>query len=144
MSLTNWDIRYMEMAALVGTWSKDPSTQVGAVIVSEDNHVVSVGFNGFPRGISDDERLNNRECKYMTTIHAEMNALMFANQSVEGCTLYVHPMQPCSRCTTCLIQSGIKKIVTKMLSKTHERWYNDFKNARMLLNEAGIELLEIA
>lgn len=133
----------MEMAALVGTWSKDPSTKVGAVIVSEANHVVSVGFNGFPRGVADDERLNDRECKYMNTIHAEMNALMFANQSVEGCTIYVHPMQPCSRCAICLIQSGIKKIVTKVLSKTHERWYNDFENARMLLNEAGVELLEI-
>lgn len=133
----------MDMAALVSTWSKDPSTQVGAVIVSPSNHVVSVGFNGFPRGISDDKRLNDRESKYMNVIHAEMNALMFANQSVEGCTLYVHPFQPCSRCAVCLIQSGIKKIVTEVLSKTCERWYNDFKNARTLFNEAGVELLEI-
>lgn len=133
----------MEMAQLVSTWSKDPSTKVGAVIVDKNNVPVSMGFNGFPRGISDDGRMDDRETKYTMTIHAEMNALMFADRSVEGCTLYTHPFQPCSRCAACVIQSGIKKIVTKKLSKTHQRWYNDFTTAQLMFEEAGVELVLI-
>lgn len=130
----------MDMAELVAGWSKDPSTKVGAVIVSPDNYVVSVGFNGFPRGIHDNDRLNQRGTKYMNIVHAEMNALMFANRSVEGCTLYTYPFQPCSQCAACIIQSGIKKIITKKLSKVQPKWYNDFSNARQMFNEANVEL----
>jgi dCMP deaminase len=140
MNSTNWDDRYMEMAKLVAGWSKDPSTQVGAVIVSPDNHVVSVGFNGFPRGIEDNDRLNQRGTKYMNIIHAEMNALMFANCPVKGCVLYTHPFQPCSQCAACIIQSGISKIITKELSNCQPKWYNDFRNARQMFIEANIEL----
>ena len=140
MSLTKWDSRYLDMAALVATWSKDPSTQVGAVIVSPENYVVSVGFNGFPRGIADNDRLNQRGTKYMNIVHAEMNALMFANRPVRGCTLYTHPFQPCSTCAACIIQAGITKIVTKELLNMQPKWYNDFSNARQMFEEAGIEL----
>ena len=93
MNMTKWDRRYMEMAELVASWSKDPSTRVGAVIVSPDNHVVSVGFNGFPRGIEDNDRLNQRGTKYMNIVHAEMNALIHADRSVDGCILYTYPFQ---------------------------------------------------
>ena len=130
----------MEMAELVASWSKDPSTRVGAVIVSPDNHVVSVGFNGFPRGIEDNDRLNQRGTKYMNIVHAEMNALIHADRSVEGCILYTYPFQPCSQCAACIIQSGIKKIVTKRLSKVQPKWYNDFSNARQMFDEANVEL----
>ena len=140
MSMTKWDRRYMEMAELVASWSKDPSTRVGAVIVSPDNHVVSVGFNGFPRGIADNDRLNQRGTKYMNIVHAEMNALIHADRSVEGCILYTYPFQPCSQCAACIIQSGIKKIVTKRLSKVQPKWYNDFSNARQMFDEANVEL----
>ena len=140
MNMTKWDRRYMEMAELVASWSKDPSTRVGAVIVSPDNHVVSVGFNGFPRGIADNDRLNQRGTKYMNIVHAEMNALIHADRSVEGCILYTYPFQPCSQCAACIIQSGIKKIVTKRLSKVQPKWYNDFSNARQMFDEANVEL----
>lgn len=140
MNMTKWDRRYMEMAELVASWSKDPSTRVGAVIVSPDNHVVSVGFNGFPRGIEDNDRLNQRGTKYMNIVHAEMNALIHADRSVEGCILYTYPFQPCSQCAACIIQSGIKKIVTKRLSKVQPKWYNDFSNARQMFDEANVEL----
>ena len=140
MNSINWDNRYMEMAELVSGWSKDPSTKVGAVIVSPENYVVSVGFNGFPRGIADNDRLNQRGSKYMNIIHAEMNALMFAKESVKNCTLYTHPFQPCSQCAGCIIQSGITKIVTKKLSNCQPKWYNDFKNARDMFSEAGLKL----
>ena len=140
MNMTKWDRRYMEMAELVASWSKDPSTRVGAVIVSPDNHVVSVGFNGFPRGIEDNDRLNQRGTKYMNIVHAEMNALIHADRSVDGCILYTYPFQPCSQCAACIIQSGIKKIVTKRLSKVQPKWYNDFSNARQMFDEANVEL----
>lgn len=140
MSTTNWHNRYLDMAELVAGWSKDPSTQVGAVVVSPQNFVVSVGFNGFPRGIEDNDRLNQRGTKYMNIIHAEMNALMFATSSVRGCSLYTYPFQPCSQCAAAIIQSGIKKIITKKLSNVQPKWYNDFSNARDMFNEAGIEL----
>jgi len=144
MSTIRWHSRFLNLAKEVSTWSKDPSTKVGAVIVNNDNVVVSVGYNGFPRGVSDDDaRLNNRELKYMMTIHAEMNAIMFANQSLKGCTLYTYPFQPCSRCAACIIQSGITEIITIELSKQHKRWYNDFRNAQLMFDEANVRLVVI-
>ena len=113
MNGKNWDKRFLELAKLVGSWSKDPSTQVGAVIVDKDKRIVSIGFNGFPKGVEDSEkRLVDREQKYDIIIHAEANALMFAGKSVEGCTLYTWPFQPCSRCAGLIIQSGIKRVVS--------------------------------
>ena len=142
MNITKWDRRFLRLAKEVSTWSKDPSTQVGAAIVDNHNVVVSLGFNGFPQDIDDnEERLHNRELKYMMTIHAEMNAIMFANRSIKNCTLYTYPFQPCSRCAACIIQSGISKIVTIGLSETHSRWYNDFRNARSMFEEASVEMV---
>ena len=69
-----WDLRFLDMSQLISSWSKDPSTQVGAVIVDSNNRVVSVGYNGFPQGISDDYRLDNRETKYKMILPAECNA----------------------------------------------------------------------
>ena len=120
MKLTKWDKRFLELAKLIGSWSKDPSTQVGAVIVDENNRLVSVGYNGFPIGIEDNQRLFDREEKYDIIVHAEVNALMFANKSVEGCTLYTWPFPPCSRCAGLIIQSGITRVVSVV--HTGERW----------------------
>lgn len=79
-----WDNRFMDMAFLVSRWSKDPSTKVGAVIVDQNNRVVSVGYNGFAKwGNDSKERYDDRNFKYKGVIHAEENALLFANQSVE-------------------------------------------------------------
>ena len=121
------------------TWSKDPSTQVGAVIVDGNNRIVSIGFNGFPQGVEDsEERLVDRETKYDIIVHAEANALMFANKSVEGCTLYTWPFPPCSRCAGLIIQSGITRVVSVV--HTGERWKKNFDLARQLFHEAGIIL----
>ena len=138
MSTTKWDKRFLELAKLVGSWSKDPSTQVGAVIVDENNRIVSVGYNGFPRGIEDNERLLNREEKYDIIVHAEVNALMFANKPVEKCTLYTWPFQPCSRCAGLIIQSGIKRVVSVVHSD--ERWKKNFTLARQLFHESGVTM----
>ena len=105
--MTNWIKRYLELATHVATWSKDPSCQVGAVIVTADNKPVSFGFNGFPRGFDDDpSRYENKEYKLRHVIHAELNAILNAERSVAGCTIYVtHP--PCQQCAGAIVQAGI-------------------------------------
>ena len=105
--MSKWDRRMLGLVNLIATWSKDPSTGVGAVIVDSKNRIVSVGFNGFPRAVCDsDEALFDRDEKLRRTIHAEENALLFARGPVDGCTIYVtHP--PCARCAAKLIQAGV-------------------------------------
>ena len=136
MSLTKWDNRFLDMAKLVATWSKDPSTKVGAVITDDNNRVISLGYNGFPKNIQDNDRLFDRETKYNIVVHAEANALMFASKSVEGCTLYTWPFQPCSKCAALIIQSGIKRVVTVV--QNDDRWEKNFKISKELFSEAGV------
>ncbi len=139
MNSTKWDDRFLVLAKLIGSWSKDPSTKVGAVIVDDKNRIVSVGYNGFPRGVEDsEERLCNRQEKYDIIVHAEVNAIAFANKSVEGCTLYIDPFEPCSRCAGVIIQHGITRIVS--YKNKNNRWENDFSISRKLLTEAGLKL----
>lgn len=134
--MNKWDSRYLGLALHVAQWSKDPSTQVGAVIVDEKNRVVSLGFNGLPRAVQD--KPMSRERKLMSTIHAEENALLFANKDVEDMTCYVsHP--PCSRCAAKLIQAGIKRVVWLTPSQDFaERWAADMAVAQELYAEAGV------
>lgn len=138
MNLRRWDLRFLELAKLVGSWSKDPSTQVGAVIVDTNNRIISVGYNGFPQGIIDDERLYDRDTKYKIIVHGEINAILFANKPVIGCTLYTVPFEPCPRCAGLIIQSGIKRVVS--YKNTNDRWEEDFKITRQLFTEANISL----
>jgi len=137
--MSDWDRRFLDMAALVSTWSKDPSTKVGAVI-TRSKFVISLGFNGHPAGIEDSAaRLHDREMKYKTIIHAELNAILSARQSLEGCTLYVVPFMPCSACGAVIVQSGIKRVVT--FENNNERWAESFEITRTIFAEAGIDLV---
>jgi dCMP deaminase len=137
--MTDWDARFIEMAVLVSKWSKDPSTQVGSVI-TKGKFVVSLGFNGHPAGVDDSaERLENREVKYRTIIHAEVNAILSAGRPLEGCTLYVWPFMPCSQCASIIIQSGIRRVVT--VPNDSERWAESFQYTEKLFREAGVELV---
>lgn len=138
MSTQSWHHRFLDLAKLVSSWSKDPSTKVGAVIVDTKNRIVSIGFNGFPVGIDDDNRLSDRMLKYEIIVHAESNAIMFANKSLENCTLYTYPFEPCSRCASIIIQSGITKVVT--LKNKTDRWEKDFELSRQLFKETNIIL----
>lgn len=127
----------MEMARLVASWSKDPSSKVGAVI-ARGKFLVSVGFNGFPQGIADTmERLENREIKYPTILHAEVNAVLSARQDIRGCALYVTPYMPCPQCAAVIVQSGIARIV--FTPSENERWGKP-PLSEMMFKEAGIEL----
>jgi dCMP deaminase len=119
-----WDQRFLDMACLVGSWSKDPSTKTGAVIVDVQKRVVSVGYNGFPAQVVDDARLDCRELTYEIIIHAEVNALMFAQRPVIGCTLYTSPFMSCSRCAALLIQAGITRHVAPR--NDAPRWAQSF------------------
>ena len=138
--LDKWDHRFLVLAEHISNWSKDPSTQVGAVIThTRSKRVVSMGFNGFPAGVEDtQERLDDRETKYEMVVHAEQNALMFAGDRAEGCTLYVHPLPPCARCAVMIIQAGIKRVVCDQPDFGHERWGEQAKTADTMLREAGL------
>lgn len=117
-----WDVRFAQLAKLISLWSKDPSTKCGSVIVRPDRTVASVGFNGFPMGVNDSEELYaDRAVKLSIIKHAEENALMFANESVKGYTLYVYPLPPCSKCAGSIIQRGITRVVAIVPPKQLER-----------------------
>lgn len=137
-----WDTRMLQLAALTATWSKDPSTKVGAVITDGANRVVSQGYNGLPRGVSDDPAiLADRDEKLRRTIHAEMNAVLFAGRPLTGYTIYVtHP--PCARCAAVLIQAGIRRVVTtdRVLGA---HWAAELASSERMLREAGVQIVSI-
>ena len=139
--MTNWDQRFLNLAKHISEWSKDPSTQVGCVVVGPDREIRSTGFNGLPRGIEDNnERLNNREIKYPLICHAEENAIMHAARigvSLKGSTAYV-TWPPCSRCARSLIQAGIKEVVYSTAEEIPERWLEDFNISTSMLKEANV------
>lgn len=112
--MSKWDTRFMELAYRVASWSKDPVTQVGAVIVNERKQILGIGFNGFPRGVDDDEKkYTNREIKLLYVCHAERNALdnCLIDLHNQNATLYC-TFFPCTDCAKSIIQRGIKRVVT--------------------------------
>ena len=112
----SWDEYFMGVAMLSGMRSKDPNSQVGACIVSNDNKILSMGYNGFPKGCSDDEFPWAREgdpldTKYLYVTHSELNAILnYRGGSLEGAKLYVS-LFPCNECAKAIIQSGIKEVI---------------------------------
>ena len=112
----SWDEYFMGVSMLSGMRSKDPNTQVGACIVSEDNKILSMGYNGFPKGCSDDEfpwdrEGNTLETKYAYVTHSELNAILnYRGGSLEGAKIYVS-LFPCNECAKAIIQAGITEVV---------------------------------
>ncbi len=135
---TNWDSRFLKLAEHVSTWSKDPSTQVGAVI-TDQKRVVSVGFNGFPSGIADNERLQDRAEKYPRVVHGEVNAILFAQRSLRWHTLYTYPFVPCSTCAGQVIQAGISRVVAPQYCP--DRWKDSFTISLDMFREAGVSVV---
>lgn len=142
--LNKWDKRFLNLANYISQWSKDPSTKCGAVI-SRGNRIISLGFNGFPMLIGDQESLYaDREIKYKMILHAEINAILFAKEDLSGCTLYTTPFPPCARCAAQIIQKGIRKIVAPISSsELLDRWSHELVIAEGMYLEAGIELIEV-
>ena len=134
-----WDRRFLALAEHIAQWSKDPSTKTGAVIVDQDNRIISVGYNGLPRKVVDSpERLENREIKYKLIVHCERNALLFARSSVRGCKLYTWPFMSCSVCAGMVINAGITEVVAPF--SDNPRWTEDFKLANEIFTEAGVKV----
>jgi len=143
-TISKWDQRFLLLAQHISAWSKDPSTKCGAVITN-NNRIISLGFNGLPRGVPDlDNYLLDRELKLQMILHAEVNAILFARRPLEGCTIYTWPFLSCCRCAAVIIQSGITKVVTLLLeNELTKRWYKELEVARKLYREAGVEVVEI-
>lgn len=137
---STWDIRFLEMARLTASWSKDPSTKVGAVIVRPDKTIASLGFNGFPRAVRDlPELLSNREEKYKRIIHSELNAILSARERLDGYTLYLWPGLSCARCAVHIIQTGIVRVVTQAdMGDFGARWAEEIRLAEDLFKEAKV------
>ena len=140
----SWDEYFMGVAMLSGMRSKDPNTQVGACIVSEDNKILSMGYNGFPIGCSDDEYPWAREGeelenKYFYPTHSELNAILnYRGGCLEGAKMYV-TLFPCNECAKAIIQSGIKKIV--YANDKYEGTPSVIASKRML-KSAGVEYVQ--
>ncbi|MBR5289423.1 MAG: dCMP deaminase family protein [Erysipelotrichaceae bacterium] len=140
----SWDEYFMGLAHLSALRSKDPSTQVGACIVDGNNKVVSIGYNGFPMGCSDDEFPWGREggmleTKYAFVVHAELNAILNSPRSLAGCTLYVS-LFPCNECAKAIIQSGIRKVVYECDKYAKE---DNVIASKKMLRAAGVELVQL-
>lgn len=136
-----WTRRFLELARLVASWSKDPSTQVGAVIVDDLRRVIATGYNGFPRGVRDDaQRYDDRAVKYPLVVHAEANAILNAVANVRGAAM-VATMMPCAECAKLIAQSGIAWVVAPKLA--NDRWTESHAHAKTIFVEAGVKVLEL-
>ena len=140
-NVLSWDDYFMGIALLSAKRSKDPNTQLGCCIVSPDNIIMSIGYNGFPRGCSDDNlpwERNGDLCdtKYPYVVHAELNAILNSNRDLRGCKLYVG-MHPCNECAKAIIQCGIKEVYY-LMDKYHDS--PEYKASRRILKMAGIKV----
>lgn len=138
-----WDERWLGMARLVGSWSKDRSRCVGCVIVNDRNVVVSLGWNGFPRAIDDEvESRHQRPEKYLWSEHAERNALFNAaasGNSTLNCRIY-QSMYPCAHCARGIVQAGICEVVTVEPNWMDETYGDEFEVTRQMLKEASVRV----
>ena len=147
-----WNYRFMELALHISTWSKDPSTKVGCIVVGPDKEIRSQGYNGFPRGVDDGAAYRQiRPTKYAFYEHAERNAVYNAvliGASLRGCTLYV-TMPPCSDCARAIIQSGIKQVYFMAPPRedanvqTAGNWRETISSSFEMFSEAGVQTFEL-
>lgn len=148
MAINKWYKRYLRLAAEVATWSKDPNTQVGAVVVGSKGQILSQGYNGFPRGINDTaKRLNDRDTKLSLVVHAEMNAIFnatYSGVSLDGSTIFIHGLPACSECAKGIIQVGIKKVVvSKQCIEARPHWNDSWNKSKAMFAEAGVAIFVI-
>ena len=139
----SWDEYFMGVAKLAARRSKDPSTQVGACIVSQENIIISTGYNGMPKGCSDDEfpwAREGEETKYPYVVHAELNAILNANgRDLRGSRVYV-ALFPCNECAKAIIQSGVKEVV--YLSDKYANTPG-VKASKRMLDAAGVKYTQL-
>ncbi len=141
-----WHKRYLKLAQEVASWSKDPSTKIGAVAIGEKGQVLAQGYNGFPRDVNDTpERYSNRELKYKYVVHAEQNLIYNATYngvSLDGAVLYVVGLPICSECAKAIIQVGIRQVVMPD-QEVPEHWSESWNFTQSLFRESGVEWIMI-
>jgi dCMP deaminase len=140
----SWEEYFMGVAQLSAQRSKDPSTQVGACIVSPDGRIVGAGYNGFPRGCNDDEfpwvkEGEKLDTKYTYVAHAELNAVLNAKQNLSGCIIFV-TLFPCNECAKMIIQSGIKVVIYLDDKYAHT---DETKAAKKMFDAANIKCTQL-
>lgn len=137
-------LKFLDIAAAIANLSKDPSTKVGCVAMDDNLNIRSVGYNGFPRGVLDTpERYNDRPTKYRLASHGEMNVVAQAARngiSLDGCTLILTALYPCSTCTKLLIQAGFKTLIVPE-SDRGGVWQEEWEISKQMLSEAGVDVL---
>lgn len=155
-----WDIRFLQVAELVSSWSKDPSTKCGAVITRHEwdfrtnkwvkaPYIVSTGYNGFPAGCDDHEDIYaRRELKLARVVHAEQNAIIAAKQDLTNCTIYTWPSgigPSCDRCSAHIIQAGITRVVHLYSEEGtfNERWAEANQRGLDMYKEACVQVVQI-
>jgi dCMP deaminase len=142
----SWDAYFMTLAYCAATRSKDKSTTLGAVIVTDDNLVIATGYNSFPRDINDNDlKRQERPAKYLYFEHAERNAIYSAVRhgiSTRGCRMYTQG-QPCADCARAVIQAGIKEVIShdewECKTRMNETWNDNRKAGQEMMDEAGIK-----
>lgn len=147
-----WHRRFLSVAKLIATWSKDPSSKTGCLIVDKDKNLVSGGYNGFPRGVQDnEERYNDRKVKYSLVAHCDRNAIDSAARRgvpLRGCTMYLTG-PPCNECMKSIIQSGISRVVWPEDNPfendpaTRERWKESIEASELMARESGVEFKRV-
>lgn len=142
----SWDQYFMGIALLACQRSKDPATQTGAVIVDSENQIVSIGYNGFPIGCSDDEfpwkddSADTLQNKHYYVVHSELNAILNARgKNLHGTTIYV-TLFPCSECAKAIIQAGIKNVVYASIKDTKKYTIA----AKRMFDAAGVDYIHYA
>ena len=137
--LSVWDTRFLQLAELIASWSKDPSTKVGAVLVGKDRREIAVGYNGFPARVPDTpEWLADRETKRLLIQHAERNALDNALFNLAGATLYC-TMYPCNECAKSIVARGVNRVVTRP-PMPREPWMSSSSAAAKIMSIAGLQV----
>lgn len=137
-----WRSRYLEIARQYSLWSKDPSTKIGAIAVGENGQLLSEGYNGFPRGIEDDSRLDEKEKKYDLIVHGEMNVIYnacFNGVSLKNSTLFVFGLPICSSCANGVIQVGFDNVCMAVPRDVPQKWTDNWELSKLKFQEAGLE-----
>lgn len=134
-----WQMRFLRMAHEPSTWSKDPSTQVGAIIVSSDRRRFAVGYNGPPQRLDDQKwQGGTRERRLAATLHAELNAVLFCGFDTNGAWLFVDGLFPCTNCASVIVQKGIEAVVCWQ-EDMQARWLPE--EAMEILKDGGVEVV---